>query len=60
MRCLVAAGKHVNDIRTIARQRPLTTTIQELLGAVFPVASVPRLYIEDPGRLSEVHLSEVK
>jgi hypothetical protein len=34
MRCLIAAGKHVNDIRAIVRQPPITT-IEKLLGAVF-------------------------
>jgi hypothetical protein len=30
MRCLVTAGKHVNNIRAIARQPPITT-IEKLL-----------------------------
>jgi hypothetical protein len=46
MRCLVTAGKYVNDIRAIARQRPIT--IEKLLESVFSVGSVPRLYSEDP------------
>jgi hypothetical protein len=33
MRCLVTAGKHANNILTIARQAPIT--IQGLLEAVF-------------------------
>jgi hypothetical protein len=40
---LVTAGKHVNDIRAVARQ-PLITTIEKLLEAVFSVKSTPRLY----------------
>jgi hypothetical protein len=47
---LVAAGKHVNDIRAIPRQPPITT--EKLLEAVFSVGSAPRLYSEDP-RLAE-------
>jgi hypothetical protein len=47
MRCLVAAGKHVNHIRAIATQ-PSITTIEKLLEAVFSVGSVPKLYSEDP------------
>jgi hypothetical protein len=50
MRCLVVAGKHVNDIRGIARQ-PLITVAEKLLEAVFSVGSAPRL--RTPGRLSE-------
>jgi hypothetical protein len=46
MLCLVTAGKHVNDIRAIARQPP-TTTIEKLLKAVFSVGSSPRLYNEN-------------
>jgi hypothetical protein len=53
MRCLVTAGKHVNDIRAIARQ-PLIITKDEVLEEVFSVASVSRLYSEDPGRLNAV------
>jgi hypothetical protein len=44
---LVVAGKHVNDIRTVVRQPPITT-IEELLEAVFSVESAPRLFSEDP------------
>jgi hypothetical protein len=40
MRCLVTAGKHVNNIRAIARQ-PTIITIEELLGPVFFVGSAP-------------------
>jgi hypothetical protein len=47
MRCLVTVDKHVNNIRAIARQPPLTT-IEKLLEAVFSVGSTPRLYNEDP------------
>jgi hypothetical protein len=46
MHCLVTAGKHVNNIRALARQPPITTI--ELLGAVFSVGSAPRLYNEEP------------
>jgi hypothetical protein len=42
--CLVTAGKHVNNIRAIARQLPVTTT-EELLEAVF---SAMGLYNKDP------------
>jgi hypothetical protein len=45
MRCLVAASKHVNDIRATARQPTITT--EKLLEAVFSVRSAPRLYSED-------------
>jgi hypothetical protein len=47
MCCFVRAGKHVSNIPAIVRQ-PLITTIKELLEAVFPVGSAPRLYKEDP------------
>jgi hypothetical protein len=47
MSCLITAGKHVNNIRGIARQPPITT-LEGLLEAVFPVGSAPRLYSEDP------------
>jgi hypothetical protein len=46
MRCLVAVGKHVINIRAIARQSPIT--IEKLLKAVFSVESTPRLYKEGP------------
>jgi hypothetical protein len=46
MRCLVAAGKHVDDIQAIAEQPPITT-IEKLLEAVFSVGSSPRLYSDD-------------
>jgi hypothetical protein len=52
MRYFVAAGKHVNHIRAIARQQPITT-IEGLLEAVFSVESAPRLYSEDPGPAEE-------
>jgi hypothetical protein len=55
IRCLVTVGKHVNDIRAIARQPPITT--EGLLEAVFSVGSAPRW---TPGPLSAVQLSEVK
>jgi hypothetical protein len=41
------AGKHVNDIRAVARQPP-TETIEGLLEAVFSVGSALRLCSEDP------------
>jgi hypothetical protein len=41
-------GKHVNNIRALARQPPPTTT-EELLETVFLVESIPRLYNEEPG-----------
>jgi hypothetical protein len=40
-------NKHVNNIRDIARQPPITT-IEELLRAVFSVGSDPDLHNEDP------------
>jgi hypothetical protein len=43
---LVEAGKHVNDIRAIVRQPPIT--IGKLMEAVFSVVSAPRPYSEDP------------
>jgi hypothetical protein len=46
MGCLVAPGKHVTDIRAIARKPPITT-IEKLLEAVFSVGSAPRLFSED-------------
>jgi hypothetical protein len=55
--CLVTASKHVNDIRAIARQSPMT--IEGLLEAVISIGSTPRLYSEDPGWLKAVQLSEV-
>jgi hypothetical protein len=59
MRCLVTAGIHVNDIRAIAWQPPVT--IEGLLEMVFSVLSVPRLYSEDlrPADCA-VQLSDVK
>jgi hypothetical protein len=55
------AGKHVNDIRAIARQTPITT-IAGLLEAVFSVGSAPRLYSENSRTAegSSAELSEVK
>jgi hypothetical protein len=46
MRCFVTAGKHINNIRAITRQSPIT--IGKLLEAVFSVGSAPRIYNEDP------------
>jgi hypothetical protein len=47
MGCLVEACKHVNDIRDIARQPPITT-IGKLLEVVFSVGSALRVYSKDP------------
>jgi hypothetical protein len=58
MRCLVADGMHVNDIRGIARQPPITT-IGKLLETVFSVVSVPRLYSEHRAPLSRLTCVEV-
>jgi hypothetical protein len=44
---LVPAGKHVNIIRSIAKQSPIIT-IEGLWEAVFSVGSAPKLYSEDP------------
>jgi hypothetical protein len=44
---LVTAGKHVNNIRVIARQPPIAK-IKILLEAVFVVGCAPRIYCEDP------------
>jgi hypothetical protein len=46
MRCLVAAGKHLDDIQSVARQPPMTT-IEGLLDVVFSVGSALRLYSEE-------------
>jgi hypothetical protein len=46
MCCLVTAGKHVKNIRAVARQPPMTT-IEELLEAMFPLGFLPGLYNED-------------
>jgi hypothetical protein len=51
MCCLVTAGKHVNNIRAIVRQLPITT-VEGLLEAMFSGGSTLRLYSEDP-RLAE-------
>jgi hypothetical protein len=61
MRSLITAGKHVNNIRVIARQTPISTR-EVLLETVFAVGSDPRLYSEDsrPADSSSVQLSEVK
>jgi hypothetical protein len=40
MRCLVTAGKLVNDIRATVRQQSIIT-IEGSLKAVFPVGSAP-------------------
>jgi hypothetical protein len=43
---LVAAGKHVNDIRAIVKQPPIRT-IEGLLETMFSVGSSPRQYREN-------------
>jgi hypothetical protein len=52
MYCLVMVGKHVTDIRAIARQPPIAT-IEGLSEAMFSVGSAPRLYSEDPSPAEE-------
>jgi hypothetical protein len=52
MRCLVAAGKHANDMRAIVRQPPITT-IEKLLETVFSVGSARGYIARTPGRLSK-------
>jgi hypothetical protein len=59
MRCLVAAGKHVSNIRAIARQPPMTK-IRKLLEAVSSVGSAPRLYSEDPRPAERVQLRDIR
>jgi hypothetical protein len=44
--CLITAGKHINNIRAIARKPPITTT-EELLETVFSVRLVPSGYKGD-------------
>jgi hypothetical protein len=58
MCCLVTAGKHVNDIRAIARQAPIT--IEKMLEAVFSVGSAPRLYSEDPRPAEWIQLRDIR
>jgi hypothetical protein len=41
------AGKHINNIRAIARQLPISA-VEGSLEAVFSVGSALRLYSEDP------------
>jgi hypothetical protein len=58
MRCLVTAGKHVNNIRAIAMEPPIET-IEGLLKAVFSL-DPPRGYIaRTPGRLRAVQVWNV-
>jgi hypothetical protein len=52
MHCLVAVGKHSNDIQAIARQPPITT-IEKLLEVVFSFGYALRLYYEDPRPAAE-------
>jgi hypothetical protein len=56
---LVTVGKHLNNIRAIARKPPITT-IQGLLEAVFSFGPASRLYSEDLRLAEAVQLSEVK
>jgi hypothetical protein len=46
MRCLIMAGKRVNNIQAIARQPPIRT--EEMLGKMISVGSGPELCNEDP------------
>jgi hypothetical protein len=55
MPCPVTAGKHVNNIRAINSQPPITT-IEGLLEAAFSVGSALRLYSEDPREAEAVQL----
>jgi hypothetical protein len=59
MRCLVAAGKPVNDIWAIARQPPIAT-IEEQLEAVFSIGSFPGLYRGDPMPAEWVQLRDIR
>jgi hypothetical protein len=51
MRCLVATGKHVNDMRAIARRPPIATK-KTIGGGVFCWVR-PESIAQIPGRLSE-------
>jgi hypothetical protein len=53
MRCLVTAGKHVNNIRAIASQPPITT-IEGLLEALFSIGSSPRLHNDDTSQAAGI------
>jgi hypothetical protein len=46
MHCLVAADRHINSIRAVSRQPPITT-IEALLELVFSVGPTLRLYSKD-------------
>jgi hypothetical protein len=59
MRCLETAGKHVNNIRDIARQEPITIT-EKLLEELFSVGSAPRLHSEDPRTAESVQLRDIR
>jgi hypothetical protein len=59
MHCLIKAGKHVSNIRAIARQPPIEI-IDGLLEAVFSVVSFRSYIARTPCRLSALQLSEVK
>jgi hypothetical protein len=54
----LAAGKHVNGIRVIAKQPPVT--IEELSEVVFSVGSAPTLHIEDPRPAEWVQLRDIR
>jgi hypothetical protein len=52
-------GKHVNDIRAVVRQLPITT-IEKLLEAVFSVGSAPRLLSEETKPAESVQLWDIR
>jgi hypothetical protein len=58
MHCLVTSGKHVNGIRVIARQPPIT--IEGHQEAVFLVGYALSYIARAPGRLSAVQFSSVQ
>jgi hypothetical protein len=58
MCCLVTAGKHVYNIRAIARQSPIIT-IEELVAAISCVGCAPRLYSGDPTPAEGVQLRDI-
>jgi hypothetical protein len=56
MRCLVTVGKHVNDIRAMAKQPP-RTKIGGLLEAMFSFCPSRGYIVRIPGRLNTVKCS---
>jgi hypothetical protein len=56
-RCLVTAGKHVNNIQAIVRQPAIT--IIELLGAVFSVWSAWGYITRTSGRLRGIERAQL-